>query len=343
MDTIFIDTSVFISNNYLDSASIRQILKWGQQGYIRILMPEITYQELKKNAHEAIQKALAVRDKTIVLRNIPSVKPALKLFDREKLPKEFIEELDKNLNKAKCISIGYLTLDTSIILRNYFDNKPPFHTKDKKSEFPDALTIATIEKWCIENKCTCIVFTTDKGMEACINKVIKHESLPKYLDEKLRSLEKRNLEKAQELYKEKEGELLKQIEDWVHLHLDDNSFYNDYLNSFEVHNVEIENITVDLLGYSFTSVTDPYITFHSNARIKYKVNVEVDDESDGYYDSEDKEWISLGTKTETIEEQLVVPIEMRIDIPEAGEDYMAIEIYEINHNKALPSPTNSEF
>lgn len=42
MDNIFIDTSIFESNNFLESKRIDQILKLGEEKHIQILLPAVT-------------------------------------------------------------------------------------------------------------------------------------------------------------------------------------------------------------------------------------------------------------------------------------------------------------
>ena len=47
-DIVFIDTNVFVSENYfLEDNSINRLLNLAQDGYISILWPEIAYNEVK--------------------------------------------------------------------------------------------------------------------------------------------------------------------------------------------------------------------------------------------------------------------------------------------------------
>lgn len=334
-DYIFIDTSVYISNNYFESAAIKQILKWGQQGYIKILLPEITYSEIKKNSKESIEKAIALKSKISILKNIPSIKKDLKLFEKEKLVEEFSQEFDKVLNTAQCIRLPYSNIDIGNVFSQYFKNVPPFHTQDKKNEFPDAFALAQIEDWCEKNDTSCLVFSSDKGMASYKSKRIAQADMHIYSNEKLKKLEERHLSKAQELYSLKEDELIDDIKNWVEMQLEDLDFFSEAANGYEVQYMEVDEIEVGLLGYSFTSVAKPYITFHSNAKITYKVKIEIGDEGDGpNYGDEN----SIGTIVKTIEEEIIVPVEMRIEIPLAGEEYMDIEVYQINHDRGLPIP-----
>lgn len=337
METVFIDTSVFIQHNYLEGPLIKQLLDWGRKEYIRILLPEIVFRELVKNGNLDIDAVYEKKKDIEVLLNIPSIKPGLK-FLASKPSKEFSKYLKETLDKAKCTWLGY-PKDIAAIFSNYFDNKPPFHLTDKKkkSEFPDAFILQILEEWCEENKEKCYVFTRDKGMADHKGKNLEQHDISKFVDEKLRDLEKKYLETAEALMKEKEAEFVSEIERWAYSYLDDISFFNDYVNTYEIHDVDIKELHVDLLGYSFTNVTKPYISFHSNARIRYRVEIEVDDENNGYYDSEDKQWYALDTTTEVVDEQLIVPIEFKLDVPEAGLDYMEPEM-EINNGNGLPEP-----
>jgi hypothetical protein len=45
LTTISIDTSFFVSNNYFESTTIKQIISFAQEGLIRVLITEITHDE----------------------------------------------------------------------------------------------------------------------------------------------------------------------------------------------------------------------------------------------------------------------------------------------------------
>jgi len=59
-------------------------------------------------------------------------------------------------------------VDIDQVLTNYFEIKPPFAEGNKKTEFPDAIALSTLENWAKEESKTVLVVTADKGwVEFC--------------------------------------------------------------------------------------------------------------------------------------------------------------------------------
>jgi len=60
MDTIFIDTSIFESNNFLESKRIKEVYKLAERGDIKVVLPKLTYDEIinrvSKNIDEVDSK-----------------------------------------------------------------------------------------------------------------------------------------------------------------------------------------------------------------------------------------------------------------------------------------------
>ena len=115
MDTIFLDTSIFEANNFLESKRIQEIYKLAERGDIKVVIPKLTYDEIKnrisKNVEEANQKFKKYRDDTRVLRNVPSLSKKFEIFDSEKIKEEFNEKLDERFSKSNFEIIEYPTLN----------------------------------------------------------------------------------------------------------------------------------------------------------------------------------------------------------------------------------------
>ena len=48
------------------------------------------------------------------------------------------------------------------VIRRYFATEPPFSTKErKKSEFPDALALLSLERWATQNKSLVLLVSAD--------------------------------------------------------------------------------------------------------------------------------------------------------------------------------------
>lgn len=58
------------------------------------------------------------------------------------------------------------TLDIDALLKVYFNTKAPFeNAADKKSEFPDAIALLSLQGWAQQNKKSVLFVTKDKGCQ----------------------------------------------------------------------------------------------------------------------------------------------------------------------------------
>lgn len=346
MENIFFDTSEIIAGNYFESTKLKELLKLANDGHLQILMPEITHNEVQKHAEKDLNKAIQENKKhkedSRILRNVPSIEEDFKLYNKREIKEEFFDAFQNKLKKAKIVMLPYPTTGVKEIFQKYFDNEAPFDKETKKHEFPDAFALRSVEEWCEHNKAKCIVLSKDKDMTMYKSDHLEIRKLGEFVDEKVRQVgEAMLLKQAANAYQSESLQLQKDIEKWVTDQIDDYRTFASYVNNYDIHNVEIVNLKVDLLGYKFTSVTKDSITFHAEAKIIIHVEVEVDDENYGYYDNEEKEWIALDTRKATIDDTFIVPIELLAYRPEAGDEDMEIEINEINHNRPLDFPDDS--
>jgi PIN domain len=72
---------------------------------------------------------------------------------------------DQFLQDTRAITIPLIS-DLTGVLDDYFAQRPPFSTK-KKSEFPDAISIASVRLWCQQNRATAYIVSEDRDLQAC--------------------------------------------------------------------------------------------------------------------------------------------------------------------------------
>ena len=72
---------------------------------------------------------------------------------------------DQFLQDTRAINIPLIS-DLTGVLDDYFAQRPPFSTK-KKSEFPDAISIASVRLWCQQNRATAYIVSEDRDFQAC--------------------------------------------------------------------------------------------------------------------------------------------------------------------------------
>lgn len=344
MENIYIDTSIFEANNFLESKRISEIFKLAEEGQLRIVLPAITYKEVKVRASVNIKSAISrqkkFRDETRVLRNVPSIKDKYNLEKEEDILKEFNGLFEDTLSKSKVLILDYPIVNISDVFEKYFNETFPFSRGEKKNEFPDAFALLSLEEWCKANHSKCFVFSNDKDLLGYkSNELIIVESYEKFLDEKLRQIEKvKEREKRIELvtiqYENTRQELETEVNNWIYRQLDDDRFYYRYTH-LEVHNIEIQSYTSELSDFQIISVREDIIEIEAKARISFRVEIVVDDEENAYYDDEEKEWHYLDTTTEILEQDQIINVLLIAEVPIAGDEYIEIEIEEINNGKDL--------
>ncbi len=344
MDNIFIDTSVFEANNFLEGQRMNEIFKLSEEGHIKIILPEITYNEIKHRGLANIRAALAkhkkFRDEARILRNVPSQSERFREIDEKECTDEFVKILHTRLKQAKCAFVSYPTVNIKDVFDKYFNDQFPFSKGNKKHEFPDAFALLAVEEWCKTNATKCKVFSKDKDLLAYKSEHLTIvESYESYLDDLLRNIEiskkrEARLAHAKELYDSHKDQFENDIKDWLFNQLDDFNIYDNHTD-FEIHDVYIEDHDAMLLDFQIVNVTDDYIRIEAQAELYYTVNLEIDDENSGWYDSEEKEWHHTETEVVTVEDSQIVSVSIKVEIPLVGDEYADIEIEEINYGKKL--------
>lgn len=343
MDTVFIDTSVFISENFLEGKRIREIYKLCYDRHIQLVLPLITYKEILNrialNTTEALTGYKTFREKVKIIRNIPEFDKKFEKIDTETSIKELQKLFADRILSTGTIIIEYPTLDISDIFDKYFSGVSPFNSGEKKNEFPDAFALATLEKWCIEKGKKCILISGDKDLTSYVSKHLKvASSLSNYLDIKLRSLavelkRQRRLEIAAKLYEQKKPAFQKEIEDWLTNELTDERTYSRIVRH-EIHHIEVFETEAELGDFQVATVFDHNIILTSIADISFEVELEIDDDSSAWHDSDD-ELQYTNIEKETIRREKRISIAFEVDIPLAGDAYIDIKITEINNGKDL--------
>ncbi|GMN11349.1 hypothetical protein MTsPCn9_10440 [Croceitalea sp. MTPC9] len=344
MDYIFIDTSIFKSNNFIESKRIQEVFRLAKEGHIKILMPEVTYNEIlnraRKNLEEALKSFNRYRRDTRVLRNIASLREKFDPLEQEACLVELTSAIEAALKEANIEMLRYPILDTKIIFDSYFQNKKPFGAGIKKSEFPDALALISVEEWCKVHNKNCTLFAEDRDLIEYESKLLSHRNFNEFLDEKLKTVEAtakraKRLARIAQLYADKSDTYIAQITDWLKTQLDDESKYYHHIDYFEVHDMDVQEVYVELLEYEITSVSEEVIYLEAEAIVQYEVEITTDDQNSGYYDGDDKTWHFFDTTKVKIEEEENINVTFEYAIPEAGEKFAELKLLDINDGNDL--------
>lgn len=344
MDTIFLDTSIFEANNFLESKRIQEVFKLAERGDIVVVVPKLTYDEIinriSKNIEEASQKFQKYRDDTRILRNVPSLTNKFEPFDTQKTKEEFIDALNDRFRKSKFIIVDYPTLNIEEIFKSYFEKKFPFGSAGKKSEFPDVFALKSIELWAQENKKKVFAFSKDNDMLCYKSKHLEIiEEFELYLSDKIKEIEggryQKRLNQIDDIIKNNSDKVKKAIIDWVESQLDDDSKYYDYSNYYDVHDITIIEVKAEIGDYSITNVSSDYISVELKVAVNYKVEIIIDDEDYMYKDEDTKEWVFLETKPVLVDEARYIDVDLLFDIDADDDTVYEPEIEEINDGRKL--------
>jgi len=339
IDILFLDTSIFEANNFLEGKRINEILKLAEEGVIGIILPRLTYDEVinrvKKNIDTAYGKFKKYRNDTRVLRNIASLKDKFEIFDAGKVIKELIKEIDKRFKKAKITIVDYPIINIKEIFDGYFSQSFPF-SQGKKDEFPDAFALKIVEDWSKKNKVKVKVFAKDNDIIQYDSEyLLTDDDFEKYLDLKLQEIakEKELLLKIKNAIEEYRGKIIDDIKSWVSDELDDMYIYDEYTNDFEVYDIDISEININLEKHQITSVDDEYIALQFKTYINFKVELTIDDENYMIKDEDTKSWIYLETTNKMVDEVRYIYIDTLFYIDE--NEIADCEVEEINKGQKL--------
>ncbi|GIM57276.1 hypothetical protein CAPN006_16690 [Capnocytophaga canimorsus] len=180
-ETIFIDTSIFIEQNFIYGYKIKTIFEQAEKGEIKIILPKLIYDEILNRISIKIEEEVKTTQKLSLLKNIYENK----IGEASLIVKKFQSVFKETIKRAKVEIIEY-PKDVAIIeeiFTNYFQIRPPFGTKSKKCEFPDAFTLKILENWAIEKEKTIKVFSNDNDIKSIESEHLKVEDFGKFVNE----------------------------------------------------------------------------------------------------------------------------------------------------------------
>ena len=171
---VSVDTCIFDASGLrLEHGQLKQLESLAASGF-RLVFSEMTMKELRKHlakkteeARSALQKGLA---ESVNYWALPEER-------RHQLFEEIVGNADFKgkaetrlaafLERCKAERIGAReNLDVDKLISFYFEPKAPFEsTKDKKSEFPDAIVLLSLESWAIKEQTSILFVTKDHGCQ----------------------------------------------------------------------------------------------------------------------------------------------------------------------------------
>lgn len=303
-DIIFIDTNIFVSENYfLEGNSINQLMTLAEDGFINILWPEIAYEEVKShllrdvlgNFREVCGKDnKALRNNDVFLSFCQTGAKSVERCVLKKL------ERFKSRSNAYIIPYSYC-IDVEGVFKKYFNKEKPFGSDKKKYEFPDAFIIQALEKYCQGtglNKI--IVLTQDKDFVSSSSHLKVVRDYKQYVSDKL--ADKVVMDELHESLDKNSILLIKEWQKEIEELLNDDRTYLVFCNYDDISDITIKQcrIKLDKDDLYVLGVDEDMIRVEVHPIVTFSVEVEYHDTSEASYDKEFDEWYGDEWKTETI-------------------------------------------
>lgn len=298
-DIVFIDTSVFIAENYFAPDNrIHTLQRLAEEGKINLVLSEITIQEVRKHIASQVRESWKQFDKVCkVFRNRKEIDVWRKSTNDKKECEHYLSQLDDFLKTPNVTVLDYsYCSDTARVFTSYFERKKPFGEGMKKDEFPDAFALAALEKFAAEAKQSIVVLSDDPDMKGYESKTLSHQECGEYISKKLK--EGVVLSALDEKLNEEKANLEKDIQKQVFDYLDDFRIYLNCLRLMDVddHNVENVGVDLDVDNYEVLRITDEFIEMELNPDVAFTVNIDYVDYDYAQYDREDGVWYGTEKK-----------------------------------------------
>jgi hypothetical protein len=164
---VWIDASVYRAQRFdWQGRAFRELAGLAGKNLIRVVTTEITVREV----HSLMREMWAEANKGIqavaaIIGQVGLQTVAETFADEEKClgaMRAHFQTWLTNCRGLKCDTVP----DLDTVLEDYFSGTPPFG-RGKKAEFPDALVVSSLRKWCIDHGRTVYIVTEDADIQAC--------------------------------------------------------------------------------------------------------------------------------------------------------------------------------
>jgi len=317
---VFIDTQVFVRHGIqLERSALKRLRELASSCMIDLVLTDVVVGEVESKIKEKIKNSRNSLTKFLKESEIISEKisNAISVINEE-LTEEVLESHGLSLwqhyiNTSRATVISSKNIDASILLSKYFNEAPPFSAK-KKNEFPDAISLLSLESWAKENENEIYVISGDGDLEDwCKNNTGFYylKSLNDFID-----LYNKTEEKLTYLI----HEIFDTEKDWI-LSIIEDEFIECEFSYRPDAEAEVENINITEVqshDLSVIEIDEERALLSLSVQIDFSADVSGYDYGSAIWDSEDKEYAYVPTYNATLEEAELfdVMIEVYFDISE---------------------------
>lgn len=301
-DIVFIDTTVFIAENFFAPGNrINTLADLAKERKVQLVLSVITRMEVIKHIKSIVRHSWkAFNNTNLIFRNNVDVDQWRKSTNEKVEVERIIGLFEQFLTETHTIILDYsYSGNVEKVFTDYFGSCKPFGEGQKKDEFPDAFVLTSLEKYSEEQHQKVIILSNDKDMKYYVSKRLVYEEYGRYISRKV--AEGMALDEMAKSLREDKISLVHKITDAATDYLDDYRLYLTQLNLMEVSSHSVDSVKVDFNEdrYEIISVNDNFIELEIEPKISFKVSVDYVNYDYAIYDREDGVW--YGTEDETYE------------------------------------------
>ena len=330
-EIVFIDTSVFIKENYFAPENrIHTLADLARRGKVRIVMTEITCQEIRKHIKSDIRTAWKdFNSKSRTLRNNPLVDSWYRDTNENKEIDATLKQFDAFISVATVLDYSFC-LDVEKVFSQYFGRQKPFGDGMKKDEFPDAFVLESLEQYAVKIHRKINILSLDKDLEDYKSKHLICVDYRQFVSEKLK--EDTSLEALNSRLTKDKAYLEHYARNEASDYLDDSRIYMGYLSHLNVigHDVVDVSAEIDALDYEIIGVKPHFIDLVLAPVVSFTVNVDYNDFDIAMYDPEDGKWYGVEEGTYVIKSSTPVAMTLRYFFVQEPGDTDALDIISID-------------
>lgn len=352
IEHVFIDTSIFVKENFLEGKRIRELFSLAEKGSIKIVLPLITINEVKSRYKHYCQAGMPEFNQMIkkleirVFRNHPEIRPGIRRLPKiEDLVNSFDKIFEETLSLANVVRIGYQIVDTSVVFEKYFKGESPFSENgNKKHEFPDAFALASLDEWARASQIKCTILSADKDLsELNHSYLIEVSDYEKYISKLISTFETERLKVLGKLYEKKKASLIEEITDWLKEELTDVTLYYNVSHQLDVHDAEVNGVVVSISGYNVVSSNEETIEVELSVKALIDVDIIIDDENTLYKDYDDKSWNYYDTTTLQVKREFEIPVSVAFQIISEDDYSEDVDVLEYNEGNNLTIESENDY
>ncbi len=314
-DAVTFDTQTVKSNSFDFDGGVLKLLTKLRHDTIAVVVTEVVFAEIRKHLTDHTQQIISGLETALKkARDFGVADIPMPLTGRDPAKLIAYERLRNYVAALDAVVISSAEVNTADVLKRYFLNLPPFSNAKKKAEFPDAVSLLSLEKWAESKNYKVLAISGDSDW-AAFGEQSQHidvvSDITAALDVLNGQLSETRLIVGKALDQvdgEGEDRLRCQFSRALEKALEDLSIGSEGEN---YNHIEGEQAELTLQGWSLTHVPSFELLYsdEENSRFVVSVDAEVDvsAKADFYiseYDRGDGDFFPLGMTTATVHRHL---------------------------------------